>query len=108
MAVRTQAEDEFLQQALSADTWIGATDSAIPNTWRWLDDDSVFWSGTETGAPRGDAYARWGNEEPSAANDEACARYHGTPGSWHWSDCACDEVFRAGCHGPAPVEPSFE
>jgi hypothetical protein len=55
-----------------------------------------------------DAYTNWGSGEPSAANDEACARYHGDPGEMKWSDGDCSDRQRVACQGPAPVDPTFD
>jgi Lectin C-type domain len=108
LSVRSEEEHLFIQEQLVADTWIGASDSQFPNTWRWLDDGTTFWSGTELGVPTGGAFTLWGNGEPSASSGENCGRYHGSSGSWRWSDGECDELYRPGCHGPAPMAPRAE
>lgn len=107
IAIRSEAEAEFIESQLVADTWIGATDQMMANTWRWIDDNSTFWQGDDTGMAVDGAYADWGSNEPSAANDEACARFHSGNGNWYWSDTACTDLFRAACQGPTPVEPTY-
>lgn len=105
---RSEEEDAFFQAQLSSDTWIGARDAQVPNQWRWGDDNRSFWSGNEYGTAVDGAYTNWGNGEPSAANDEACARYHGTQGEMKWSDGDCADRQRVACQGPEPVEPTFD
>jgi hypothetical protein len=107
ISVKSSEEDAFFQEHLVAATWLGATDSAIPNTWRWVDDNTTFWQGSETGAPVNDAFTRWADGEPSASSNEACVRYHATTTGWNWSDSGCTEWYRAACAGPLPVEPTY-
>lgn len=106
-SVRNADDDAFIGEHITADTWIGASDAQVPNTWRWIDDSTEFWQGVETGYALNDSYTHWGNGEPSGANDESCARYHGSTGSWRWSDCDCTELYRAACEGPAPADPTW-
>jgi hypothetical protein len=108
ISIRSEEEAEFIEAQLVADTWIGATDQQTPNTWRWIDDNTAFWQGNETGMALNGAYTDWGGEEPSAANDEACARFHSGSGNWYWSDTSCSDQFRAACQGPSPVEPTYD
>ncbi len=124
LSVRSEAEHTFLIGRLEADTWLGASDATINDRWVWLDDDTAFWQGQENGQAINGQFEIWANNEPSAANDEQCARYHGSGTNWTWSDCSCGpdsgggrgggnwggpgddatDVYLPACKGPAPVE----
>jgi hypothetical protein len=103
LTVRDEAEDEFIREHLTGETWIGASDRGHNNRWSWLEDNSDFWSGDESGMPLDDAYTNWAQGEPSASPGEDCARYQGSFGDWSWADCKCNELYITACYGPEPV-----
>jgi hypothetical protein len=119
LTIRNQEEHDFVTSILQDDTWLGASDSKKANSWLWLDDDTEFWRGDKRGQPVDGAFVAWGKDEPSAAGDERCARYHSSPDrrNWSWSDCSCGsevlwgpgpgllDAYRPGCQGPVPVKP---
>jgi hypothetical protein len=127
LSVRSPEEHLFISGLLEADTWIGASDAATADRWRWLDDDTAFWQGQENGRAIDGAFEVWADNEPSAANDETCARYHGSGSTWTWSDNSCGpdvgswgggnggnwggagedeaDVYLPACKGPAALEP---
>jgi hypothetical protein len=103
LTIRDEVEDEFVQEQLTGETWIGASDRGHNNRWTWLEDGSDFWSGDESGMPLDDAYVNWASGEPSASPGEDCARYYAAFGAWAWADCECNELYITACYGPAPV-----
>lgn len=121
LSIRSQEEHEFVSSLLVADTWLGARDVVV-NTWKWLDDDTTFWRGAANGRAVDGAFTAWGKNEPSAAADESCSRYHATSGGtgWSWSDCGCGSTggfgaprppgsdkdnYRPACKGPEALPP---
>jgi hypothetical protein len=79
------AEDTALVGQIPADTWhwIGAADT-VEDDWRWLADNTPFWSGDEDGNAVGAAYQAWQSSEPSGSGD--CARM--SDDGWSDQDCA--------------------
>jgi hypothetical protein len=88
-------EDSALIAQIAADTWhwIGAADS-VEGDWRWLVDNSQFWSGNEEGDPVGGAYEAWQSGEPSGSGD--CARMSDDG----WSDLDCMDELPFICERP--------
>ncbi len=74
-------ENAFVQSHLSADAWLGGSDSAAAGTWRWADDSTQFWANAmATG------YANWAAGEPGGAGGNAhCAAISG--GAWDARAC---------------------
>jgi Lectin C-type domain len=105
MSIRTEDEHLFITGEITADTWIGASDSAELNTWRWLDDGTAFWKGMQNGSALDDAFVAWAPGEPSARIGEACAYYHRKGVTWAWSDVDCNRLFSVACKGPSPSLP---
>ena len=46
----SQADNDFIQQLIGGDAWLGGNDRNAEGTWRWPD-DTQFWSGGPAGAP---------------------------------------------------------
>ncbi len=96
-------ENNFLARRLTKEAWLGATDSAVPGEWRWLQGSSLLWSGGPAGTPVAGQFVNWKRKkEPSTAAGADCLaihqRDHGT-----WSAEACDTEHRWVCEG-APVK----
>lgn len=86
--VDDDAEQAFLETSVTSLTnavWINATDTAMADSWAWMDDGTVFWMGTSTGAAVGGQYNDWFTDEPSASGD--CARHTVDDDAWRASDC---------------------
>jgi hypothetical protein len=88
--VDSLAENTALIAEIPADTWhwIGAADT-VEDDWRWIVDNSQFWSGDEDGDPVGGAYEEWQSGEPSGSGD--CARM--SDDGWSDQDCMDDQAF---------------
>lgn len=83
------AENTWLAtEGAPIDRWIGLTDAASEDDWRWLD-----------GSPLG-AFDSWGPHEPNGGTDENCAQLYPS-GEWNDLDCAWLQEFV--CEGE-PVE----
>jgi hypothetical protein len=82
-------EQSFLETSITSltdDTWINATDTAIADSWAWMDDGTVFWTGNGTGAAVSGRYNDWLAGEPSGSGD--CARHTVLEDAWADSNCA--------------------
>jgi FG-GAP-like repeat/Lectin C-type domain len=75
--VTSSKEQSILQQKLQRNGWIGASDEATPNEWRWvtgpegLQDNNrglLFWRGLGDGTPVDGRYNNW---EPGEPNNKA-------------------------------------
>jgi len=86
----SSAEEENAVSTLLSGTpiqavWLGAQDSTLDGTWKWVTGNvngNTFWQdGTST------AYSNWKQGEPNNANDEDCATLVRESG---WNDVSCD------------------
>ena len=88
------AENAFVLSHLSAvDAWLGGSDGATENTWRWANDMGRFWVGTAGGTAMG--YTNWTSGEPNQSGDEDCAVMYVATG--RWNDAACSTVYDFVC-----------
>jgi hypothetical protein len=102
-SILSEAEQQSVQVGLTEDAWLGATDGALADEWRWLDRDQVFWrgAGAETGgAAAGGVFTAWFQDEPNGGQSSACARVQPALGA-QWADLQCDRALVALCRGPA-------
>ncbi len=102
---RTQLDHEQATARISGtDVWIGASDSEVPETWRWLNDTLNFWNGlsaAEGGVVANGAFAKWRSDEPSGGSAESCGRYNlDADEGWTWADSKCDSTIPYLCEGP--------
>lgn len=76
LATITSAEENaFIVQKLAADAWIGASDTEIEKTWKWMsgpEKGTAFFDQTNL-TPINGKYTNWSNNEPNDYNN-------GTPG----------------------------
>jgi hypothetical protein len=86
--IADQPEHDFLVSQIPADTWywIGAADT-VEDDWRWVADNSQFWSGDENGAPVGAAFSSWRSGDPQGNGDCGRLRDDG------WADQTCDTTY---------------
>lgn len=103
--VRSQLDEDEIIEVLAPvnDAWIGASDSEVANTWRWVTDTLQFWSGASAssgGVATNGSFANWRASEPSAGGDEACGRYNLNAGVWSWADVGCQSLYNSLCQGP--------
>lgn len=90
--ITSDAENDFLRDRISSDTWIGGNDRAVEGQWRWPDDDQ-FWQGDQNGSVTPGAYESWGNGEPNdSGNSEDCAELQ-TDGDWNDQGCGTVQRF---------------
>jgi hypothetical protein len=101
-SIRSDEVNQFLTALLGSETWIGASDANVEGTWFWIDDETVFWTGDETGSPVNGAFANWAGTEPNGGEDSDCARLV-PDNSGEWADLECEELRSAVCAGP-PAE----
>lgn len=101
--IRSQADNDYVASILSADAWIGASDAATPEDWRWVNDTLPFWSGSASGEAINGAFANWTDLEPSgmgSGSPEACARFRPNNGDT-WNDVGCvNDTYISLCEGP--------
>lgn len=87
------AENSWLLSAMIAthgnvDIFIGGTDQATEQTWKWPD-GTLFWQGDGGGGPVGGAYTNWNTFEPNnggAGGPEHCLLVLAA-GVWNDADC---------------------
>lgn len=90
--ITSRAEHDFLVSQLPASTWFwfGAAD-VVEGDWRWVADNSQFWSGASDGAAVGAAFTAWRAGDPQSNGD--CGRFS----SSGWADQQCDLAYGYVC-----------
>jgi hypothetical protein len=68
--------------------WFGASDSATPVQWTFVD-GTVFWTGTKGGMAVGGLYTNWASAAPGDASGTYCAVLQHNAGSLTWVDRGC-------------------
>jgi FG-GAP-like repeat/Lectin C-type domain len=72
--ITSQREQAFIQQRVQGNGWIGGSDAATPNDWRWVTGPEgqadnnrglQFWSGLTNGSPVQGSYSNWQPGEPN-------------------------------------------
>jgi hypothetical protein len=94
VTVTSQEENDFVAARLLNAGWMGASDSAVENAWRWVtgpENGQQFWSGLSGGSTVGGMYANWGTGEPNNSGEEDCAQFL-TGGSGKWNDLPCSST----------------
>ena len=91
--VDSEAENDFitvLRNGAGEDCWLGASDLAVQDDWRWLEGNEQFWTGKypthseDPGSAVGGLYSNWNDEEPNGDGEYyAELRSDGT-----WNDIA--------------------
>jgi hypothetical protein len=82
------AEHNWIGSQLSNSAWIGATDGAVEGTWRWVDNNDHFWTGTAFGQPQGGRFTRWAFGEPNNLGNEDCGEFRFLDGMWIDTPCS--------------------
>ncbi|MEZ4327592.1 MAG: C25 family cysteine peptidase [Polyangiales bacterium] len=81
--------------------WLGATDTAAEGTWRWVNGDAHFWTGTSGGTPVGGLYTQWAPGEPNDSGGEDCGSFWNTGGqNFRWNDLGCGNNVPFVCEVP--------
>ncbi|MEH2080425.1 MAG: DUF4347 domain-containing protein, partial [Nostoc sp.] len=74
VTVTSAAESSFVSSKLQGEGWLGASDAAVENEWRWVtgpETGQQFWQGLgTTGSPVSGRYNNWNSEEPNNSGDE--------------------------------------
>ena len=101
-SVLSATDGAFLGDTLELEAWIGASDLASEGSWTWAADGRVFWTGGQSGAAVGGAYANWNATEPNGGTTTNCAR--ALPRSFGaaipdapWADLDCAQLRGSVC-----------
>src|SRR5690606_4276901 len=89
-------ENAFIQQRLTADGWIGASDNeaygATEGSWQWVtgpEAGTVFSIGQYNPVTQPGQYANWYTNEPNdASGNEDCGQFYSSGIGWNDLDCA--------------------
>lgn len=102
--VRNELDQRFLTTKVlptDKEVWLGAQDAEPNDTWTWLSDGLVFWTGKTAGAPADGSLTYW---EPDQPNDgdavPHCLRCRYRNAAWGWSDGDCGGSLPYVCQGP--------
>ena len=99
-SIRSAEVDQYVVGLITAEAWIGASDSVLEGTWRWVNDGLSFWRGNAPdGGALGGAYAHWNSTEPNGGVNSNCARIVPAVGN-SWADLECEMPVGALCEGP--------
>lgn len=82
---------------VSDEVWIGASDQAVQNEWRWADGTLFYMDAMGGGSAVGGAYVHWGAAEPNGAARENCGVLSR---SGFWIDFPCDLTGATFCESP--------
>ncbi|MET0411432.1 MAG: C-type lectin domain-containing protein [Polyangiaceae bacterium] len=107
--VRSADESTFLAAQITAEVWLGASDTTSEGSWSWVTDSAPFWVGSGMGAPVAGAYTNWNVTEPNGGVTTNCARAlpdifgSPTPGA-PWADLPCAQLRASICEDHGVVE----
>jgi hypothetical protein len=92
--ITSAQENAFVAARLEGAGWMGASDSAVEDTWRWVtgpETGTAFWQGDQSGAVVEGSYANWDSGEPNdSAGIEDCAQFLAGGGqNGKWNDLRC-------------------
>lgn len=76
---------------LGESIWLGGTDLAVEGTWRWTDNDDMFWVGTADGSAPAGVFTNFGNDEPNDSGGEDCLLTE--VGGWNDADCGLVRIY---------------
>jgi hypothetical protein len=89
VTITSSDENSFVSGRLTGDGWIGGSDTAVEDVWRWVSGPEAginFWNGTDGGSSP--TYASWAGGEPNQSGEEDCAQTYVASGNWN--DYPCD------------------
>jgi hypothetical protein len=73
VSINSAAENAFCLTlaAIAGDRlYVGASDAAVEDEWRWLDTGEQFWQGKAAGSAVGGAYTNWNSGEPNGDTED--------------------------------------
>jgi hypothetical protein len=92
VSIGSQAENDFVRQNVSADTWIGYSDALGEGAWFWSNGDA-------------NTYENWWRDTVGGATED-CVRFDGDDGTWEHRSCTsptrvsvCERAGTGGCSG---------
>ena len=86
--INSTGENDFAATKLLGDGWIGASDTAVENTWKWVTGPEAgthFWTGLSGGSTVGGNYQNWADGEPNNAGNEDYGEIYSSGGGG-WND----------------------
>lgn len=93
-------ENDFLSKAGARDAWLGGTDAAVEQQWRWADDNRLFWSA----GPVPDAFASFEKKQPAIDTQTNCLSL---ANKGEWTSSRCDAPKAWVCEGAATADPEL-
>jgi hypothetical protein len=97
--ITSQLENDFVSERLGGAGWMGASDAAQENDWKWVtgpENGTSFWSGGIGGSTVPGQYSNWNTNEPNdSGSNEDCAQFL-AGGSGKWNDLPCSGTPLAG------------
>ena len=85
--ITSQEENDFIRQKLGADAWIGGSDAAVEDEWRWVTGPEAGTQFSDDDVPVGGEFANWNTGEPNnGGGNEDYAEIYSTDGVGKWND----------------------
>ncbi|MEA3444510.1 MAG: LamG-like jellyroll fold domain-containing protein, partial [Bacteroidota bacterium] len=90
--IMSEEENSYLKDKVTQDTWLGGSDVAAEDVWKWMDGPEAgiqFWSGGSGGHTVNGNYCHWYTGEPNNAGNEDYLHMRGSdlPAQWgYWND----------------------
>ncbi len=117
--ITSKTENDFIQDRLKSDSWIGASDSGVEGEWRWVTGPEYgqqFWQGSGSGSDVDDMFVHWNNpltggtdeqksEPNNSGSNEHCAEFYAVDGLWNDQPCSSSlgYIVEYGAPGNLPV-----
>ncbi len=83
--ITSQLENDFIAQKLAADAWIGGSDEAVEDVWKWVTGPESGTQFSDDSTPVGGQFANWNTGEPnnSGGNEHYAEIYSSGGGKWN-------------------------
>lgn len=96
--VLNSVDNDFASSMVSPEAWVGASDSATEEDWRWVASDTPFWLGDgDTGSAVQGRFSLFSSGEPNGETGSNCLRLRQ---SGTWGDLECEDPLPSLCMGP--------